>query len=305
MTKTEEATRSMYFKVEEFIDGSDLAVLALMPSFNSEYANFKTTLTEIREVSENQLYNRTGMRIEKELRENDMVDKAIVVSNKIRAYALDIADWYLFKSFNKTKSGIIRLRDTITLDYCQRVHDKANELLAALAPYEVTAAELTDLLAAIEEYKLWIPKPRTAIEKRRYLTEKLTELFAKAKKIVFVMDTQVGILLGSHPEWVKKYKLSRITVDIGSRALSLRGFVFDLSGNPIQKAVVEIEGLNLSKQTTAKGQFEFKSLPSGFQNVIIKRDGFDTYKTTVVIVQNQRTDIKVELKPVMHVAQVS
>jgi hypothetical protein len=89
MKKSMEATRSMFYKVEEFVDGSDPATLALMPSFNSEYVTFKAVIQKIRAASEDQMYNRTGLAVEKSIFENDMVNKAIIVSNKIRAYALD------------------------------------------------------------------------------------------------------------------------------------------------------------------------------------------------------------------------
>lgn len=298
MKKSMEATRSMYYKVEEFVDGSDPATLALMPSFNSEFVTFKAVIQKIRAVSEDQMYNRTGLAVEKSIFENDMVNKAIIVSNKIRAYALDQQNYYLFNSFNKSRSSIIKLKDTLTMDYCQRVHDKGNELLAALAPYELTAPELADLQDAVNIFQTWIPKPRTAIEQRRYLTELLKELFSQGRNLLFKMDIQAGILEASHNEWFKKYKLSRIIVDIGYRKLSLRGWVYDAAGNPLSKAVITIPKLEVSKTTTAKGQFEFKGLPSGFYNVDITREGYQPTNVSVAIVSNERLDIKVELKPV-------
>ncbi|WP_188361756.1 carboxypeptidase-like regulatory domain-containing protein [Flavobacterium orientale] len=295
MNRKQESKRSMFIVVEEFVQNSDASVLALMPNFNSEYQDFVTALNDLRAASEDQLYNRTGARVEKELLQTAMVDLSMNIASRIRAYAYDSGNWFLFRKVNKSRSSIAKMKDSLSMDYCQMVHDEGTALLASLGAYGVVAQDLTDLQAAITVYMEWLPKPRTAIVDRRVQTELVSQYLGVCSAKVAAMDVHVKMLEWSHPEFYERYTFSRKLVTPGYRKLSLRGTITNEMGEALAGAVVRIGSLGVSKRSTGNGNYEFKSLPAGVYNVSFELQGYETHTQPVAIVANERTDVNVQL----------
>jgi hypothetical protein len=305
MNRNQEAFRSMCFKVQEFVQNTDPALRAIMPTFNTTYALFENDLQELSEASKGQIVNRTGKTIEKINAKKDLIQKASNVSHKIRAYASDHNEMFLFHSCNKTVRGMSRLRQTLVTDYCQRIHNLATERLPQLAPYLVTPDELTALQTAINTYQTILPKPQALIDERKYLTQRIEELLSDLSKKLKKLDLQVLILKGSHPEWVTQFKLSRKIVQLGSRKTALKGTITDPNQKPLSNAEIHFPLLNSTRTSNQNGSFVFKSLPAGVHPIIIKRVGYQTLTTTVVIIQNEHQELKTQLTPLSSISEAS
>lgn len=295
MNRLQESYRSMYLVVERFIEASDPTVLALMPNFDSEFQEFKTAMLAINAASEQQIYNRTGIRAEKQQYQIELADLCVTLSAKVRAYAHDIGDINLFRRFDRQRSLILNLNDTLCRDYCQQVHDETLVLLPLLSTYLITTNELEDLQKAIDKFWEWVSKPRNSISERRVSTTNLAEAFEVCANKISGMDIHLRMLETSHPELYLNYVYRRKLVSPGYRKLSLRGIVQGSLGELLSGVTVKISTLNVETITTDKGYFEFKNLPPGVYMATYDLEGYETQSQPVAIVANERRDVTIVL----------
>jgi len=295
MNRLQESYRSMYLLVESFIESSDPAVLALMPNFDSEFQEFKVALEAVSSASEKQIYNRTGLRAQKETLQLEMVNLCLVIANRVRAYAYDTDDQFLYTRYDRQQSSLLKLSDTLCFDYCQMVHDETTNLLPLLTAYSITVDDLDDLQRAIDTFWEWVTKPRDAISDRRFSTLALANSLAVCAEKIKGMDIHMRMLETSHYEFYMQYTFRRKLITPGYRKLSLRGVVQSGLGELLSGVVVKIPMLNVEAITTDKGYFEFKHLPPGVYMTSYNLEGFESQTQPVAIVANERTDVSIDL----------
>ena len=295
MNRKQESYRSMYLVVQEFVNNADPSLRSQMPNFNQAFDDFEKALNNLRAASEEQLYNRTGNAVEKQLFQEAMAGLTVNISNRIRAYAYNNANWVLYRKVDKLRSVIIKLKDSICLDYCQMVHDEANAILPALTTYGVVAQDLTNLQDAITKYLEWLPKPRTAIVDRRIQTTAVAQFLADCANKATAMDVHVRMLETEEPTFFNQYFYSRKLVNPGYRTIPLRGTITNQSNIKLSGVVVRINSLNVATISTATGRYEFKNLPAGVFNATVELEGYETITQQVAIVANQRTDVNITL----------
>jgi hypothetical protein len=296
MNARQETKRSMFLVVEELINNTDPTVLATMPNFTPYFDEFKDGLTELRDASEEQIYSRLGYQMEKSEQRMLMSELCLNVSSRVKAYASNEGDSILFEKMNRKMYALKRLNDTLILDYCQQVHDKAEELLPSLASYGLIAADLVLLQDAIAAYLELIPKPRYEIVNRKQATRNIATHIAFCEEKLAKIDILVEMLEFSNPSFFVNYFDNRKLVNTGSRKISLRGTVTNEQGLKIEGAKVRISALNLEKTTTAKGYFEMKHVPPGVYTATFEKEGMVTESRAVAVSANLRTTVDVRLE---------
>lgn len=295
MNRRQESYRSMYLVVEQLVKNTDPALLAEMPNFAPAFLDFEKALSNLREASEEQLYNRTGNAEEKQIIRELMTNLTVNISNRIRAYAYDNGNMVLYRKVNLKKSFIERLKDTICLDYCQMVKDDAEAILTDLATYGVVAADLDALQVEITKYLEWLPKPRTATVNKRLQTAAVAQFLADCAISAETMDVHVRMLETQNPTFFNEYFYSRKLIAPAYRTIPLRGFISNVDGVKLKGAIVRISSLDIETKSTATGRFEFKNLPAGVYNATVNLEGFETITQRVAIVANERTDVNITL----------
>lgn len=305
MTRYQESKNTMYMVVDNYLNEADPAVLAMMPDFLTLFTDYKSELRDLQKYVKEQETLITGFRKEKFEHREKMIAVLLFVSTRIRAYAWSIGDQVLDDKASIAPSRLLRMSDTIVLSYAKKIHDLADEHLAALAPFGVDAAKLTELLDAHEAFRNWIPLTRAAIVNRKQMTKMIAQTIRTIDGLLTGMDKLVRTMQFVNFDFFDRYFDSRIIVNNATRRLSLRGWVYNEANQPILKAVVAIPSLGVSTKTTAKGEFEFRGIKGGMYTVEFSRSGYDLHKEVVVIVDNERTDVKVVLKDAERVAEAS
>jgi len=305
MNSIQESKRSMFLVVEEFINNSDSTVLAAMPNFETLFEDFQRGLSDLRVSSEKQIYSRLGYQMEKAEQRLVMADLCLNISGRVRAYASNINDPVLFEQMNRKRNAVLKLNDTLILDYCQQVHDKTETLLADLVTYGIVAADLQTFQDSIDNYLDLIPKPRFEIVNRKQATREVAESIAYCDEQLRLMDILVTMLEFSNTSFFINYFDNRKLVNTGSRAISFRGTVTDAEGALLQGVKVIIASLGLEKITTAKGNFEMKHVPPGVYTAIFEKEGMITFTAPIAISANQRTDLDVTLERIDSMRSVS
>lgn len=300
MRKFYEDQRSMFYVVEKFVQETDPAVLALMPSFGGAFSTFESIIKKIEIVQKRVVDKITGSRIEKQEKLLKMAQLTEEVAFRIKSYAIDIDDNELLKKLVRARvSLMVRMRDSIAADVCNSMIEKAQEHLAALAPYGVTAAEITALEDARTEFLTWKPAPRSAISNRKIANGEVVELIHQGMNLLNKMDVYFSTLKYSHTVLYETYLSKRMIVDTGGRKLSLRGVIFSDEGIALNDVTVKISGLDVQTLSSAKGNFEFKKLPAGIHMAEFSKFGYESTTTQFAVVDNQRTELKIEMKKVI------
>jgi len=134
------------------------------------------------------------------------------------AYASDIEDLTLQGKVDFSPSELKQVRDSITLQRCQLIHDEANGVIGSLGSYGVVAGDLTDLQAKIDAYAGAVAAPRTATAEHKGATDEIAKFIKKCDSILKnKMDTLMKNFKVSNPRFYKLYFDARIIVDIGIR----------------------------------------------------------------------------------------
>lgn len=217
MTDKQENKRSMYIAVQKTCNANN-TVWSGLPAFVTAFGEFETTLADIdtqRTIQEGKI---TGIAENKSKEEEEMRQVTIEMASAVFAYASKINDNELKEKVNYTPSDLRNSRDTILKDICQTIHDEAANVIADLADYGKTPADLTNLQKEIDDFVAILAKPRTAIGTRATATSKLIELFQQGDDLLKnQLDKLMVNFQTSEPKFFSQYQSSRIIIDLGIR----------------------------------------------------------------------------------------
>jgi hypothetical protein len=287
--------RRMFYVVERFLSQADPAILAQMPGMAAAVMELQDIIQEIAQTSSSRLLGSSGLTLGKQERKEVMCRLAYTVGMRLQCYAMDSGQPTLFK-MGISFSVLQRQRSTVCADHGNRVYSRAEEHLAALAPYVVTAAMLQELRDAIDDFVDWIPKPRVAIVNRKCLTSDLYGLVRKGMKLLDRVDVYVASLKFTEPSFYEHYRSRRKLVRYGVRHLSLRGVVRNEQGDLLAHVKVSIPELGLESKTTDRGYFQVKRVKEGIRRVVFERTGYESLEQMTAVVRNQRTDLVVVME---------
>ena len=295
MNAKQENRLTMCLVVVDYLKLVSPAIISQMPGFADLFDLFNRNVDELRVMKQGQRLNRKGLKTTKVNYKVVMIDFALEMSSRVRAYALAIDDFVLLDEMDYKEYKFDRMRDSDVADDCQTIYDKANGLARELALYGVTEENLAELQRSINEYNLYLPLPRAGIINRKTITEDIRNLFDVNDLILKKMDGLSLMLKNTEKKYYTKYFDSRKVVVTGGRVIALRGFVTDEEGVALKRVTVSITELDYSTYTTAKGYYSYKNLPSGVFTVVYARDGYTVYSTQLAITDTLRTEFDVVL----------
>ena len=218
MTDKQENKRSMYLTVEKVCNDNN-NIWNTMPAFVETFTDFQTILADIDAQARIQEGKTTGITQNKQKEEDEMIQATIEIAAAVYAYAARIGDNELKAKVNYTPSRLHRSRDTILKDICQKIHDAANEVIAELADYGKTPADLNQQQQEIDDYAAILADPRAAIGTRATATSTLVTLFRQGDDhLKNRLDKLMVAYQNSEPQFYNKYQSARTIVDLGKGA---------------------------------------------------------------------------------------
>ncbi len=119
-----------------------------------------------------------------------------------------------------TPSGLDKLGDEELANRATTILARANTMKSALAPMQVTQANLDELDQALQAFQATKAKPRTAVAERMAQTESLPSLVRDGSNILRnQIDPLVNLFRRSNPDFVSGYRSARVIIDrAGSHA---------------------------------------------------------------------------------------
>jgi len=147
-----------------------------------------------------------------------MIQATVEIAAAVFAYASKINDNELKQKVNYTPSDLRNSRDTILKDICQTIHNEANAVVANLADYGKTPADLAQQQQEIDDFAAILAKPRTAIGTRATATTRLVALFQQGDDLLKnQLDKLMVNYQTSEPKFHNQYQNARIIIDLGRR----------------------------------------------------------------------------------------
>lgn len=256
------------------------AIIALVVAFQNALTALKAKVAEIEETAELNSLSLTGITADKVNLKLILCQLAADLAGMIYAYASETANQTLKQEVNFSLTKLQKTRDSETALVCQAIHDRAFELKDVLENYGVTVEMLTALQTAINDYAAALPKPRTAIGKRKTRKEIIKQLFKELDEILNErMDALMGKFRTTHPEFYQTYFNLREIVDPSTTTTTLKGTITDsATATPIKNATITVVELSKTAQTDSAGEYSIKPIEHGKYTVKIEKEGYQTFE---------------------------
>ena len=279
MNAGQEAKLTMYRATERH-DDDNSTIIAAVPAFQTAFTNFKAKIAANINTAQLKDTPLTDIVVNKSSSRQTLGEIATDTAGIIFAFASAMGNQTLKQEVNFNLSKLLQTRDDQLTPRCQNIHARGIENKDALIDYGITAAKLTALQTAINNYAAETPKPRTALSQRKTLTSNLRQLFKDADAILTEqMDKLVSNFKAANPDFVATYETVRIIIDPAITTTQLKGIVTDKSnGNPIKNATVTIVELSKTTKTNFAGAYSFKPVANGTYTVTITATGFDNFQ---------------------------
>lgn len=307
MTDPQENRLTMYYAVIRIVDKYN-AVWSPNVPFSTSYALFKTKVTGLETQRNLQMAETVGSAKDKAVKRQTLITKAYFITARMQSYAATISNVELAGNVNVPKSEFEKQRDTDLVGLCNNMLARANANAAALVPYGVTAALLTDLQAAITAYSNVISTPRAAIVGVKFATEALKTLFDEASAILTTrMDKDMVLYEFSNVEFYTNYFDARkiINTSTSKRAVSgvitegdtdipVVGVSISILSAPGSASRVDggLKSKPVKKKTSAKGGFYQTNLAPGTYTVKLEKLGFVSKTVTINVVEGETVKIE-------------
>lgn len=213
MTDKQENKLSMYLTTEEVLDNNN-AVWSGTPAFVTAKAQFSAHIDTIEATRGGQELDRKGIAENKKNKKEDAIAKALPIIGGLVAFASATGDTQLRQEVDYTERELSRMRDTILSDALLIISARATTHTADLVNYNVSGAQITAFATAVNDYKVTVPKPRTAISERKTLTSNLDETFDAADLLLEEqLDPLAKTFEPTNPDFFSDYTNARIIVD--------------------------------------------------------------------------------------------
>ena len=307
MKNSQEDRLSMYLALKDFLI-QNAGITKELPNFESNFGEFQNLITEIKSIAEKQKDDKSGLtKVKKELRDK-LITLSLDNSLKLNAYAVDTNKTKLKSAVKTTRTKLSKAPDTALRDYAKLIYDKAQGNIDSLADYGINPATQTVFLEASNAYFTAIAGPRTGISERRQATLKLGELLDKADIVISRMDSSIGIIKLSQPDFVNGFNGSKKVVETGKGSLALKASVTEINTGTAIKGVLfsfkpegsalegTISNIEIVKKSAKKGIFIIKSMPSGTYTVYITKPGYKDKIVRVAIANGEMSELKVEME---------
>ena len=204
-----------------------LAVLGVMQKYNSLWsvmtamADMVTRLqdltTSIQEASGVQGSPLTGIAGGKRRKRIEMTNQTLAIAGDLHALAVKNGNTAMQAKCDIQPTDLNRLGDTEVAPRCQEIRDLANTNAAALVAFGVTAADITALQTAIDDYKALMTKPREAVVARKGVTTDIGDTEDAATELLETeLDKSMKKFETKNADFFGEYKNARMIIDLGA-----------------------------------------------------------------------------------------
>jgi hypothetical protein len=213
MTQDQDNITTMFETTITFLDANN-SVWSATPAFADAVTRAKTGAAAINTSTDSQQTPTSGVTGDKADARNDLEEKTLEIADQLSALATKNGDNDLGAKVEMTKSSLDKMTDSDLEQTAERVAGLATDNIAALAAFDVTAADVTALTTARTTFAGIKTSPRQAAVGRKTQTESLPQLIANVRSIFRnEIDKMVTKKKKANPDFYAGYFAARIIVN--------------------------------------------------------------------------------------------
>lgn len=292
MKARDEAKLNMYDAVITHANANP-AIIATVPAFQTTMNAFgviRTNLVSALQLAESET---SGVAIDKSVARETLTNLTLQNAGALFAYAASVNNNELREKARITRTKLDRLRDELLKPQCQEIHDLANDNIAALPTFGITAGTLALYQAAIDNYDASVAKPRNAVSQRVAYKETIKTLFQQGDNLLKnQLDKLAEQFKSGNAEFYNAYKSNRVILDPGSSPTQASGTIVEVTtNNPIAGVLVKALTTTYSATTALDGTYSLKIPVPGTYTIEFSKTGYKTNTKDIEIVLGQTTEL--------------
>lgn len=295
MTRKQFANLRMYTAVDVVLTNF-AAVVATVPALAAFQTELQSNISALLSNAEIQDTAADGVAVDKEQKRLSLCRSSATMAGIVKAMAEETGNTLLAAQMDITYSDLLRLKDGILAERCTTIHDAANDNLAALANYNITAARLTALTAAIDAFKNANTAPRSAEIEITAATTTVALTIKETKSLLEKrMDKVMEDFRDSNVDFYNQYKAARVVQDAATFVTRLTGMV-RAAGAALSAVTITVEGKPYNTTTKPDGTYELRITVPGLYSIKFSKAGYtDKVVNNVEIKLGEETKLDVEM----------
>ena len=203
----------MFGTTISFLDENN-SVWSGTAAFADAMTRAKTGVTAIDESVSTQEAPTSGVTGDKAQARADLEEKTLEIADQLAALAVKNGDNDLAAKVEMTKSSLDKMADNALDQTAERVSGLVTDNMSALAAFDVTAADVTELDAARTAFEGRKTSTREAAVGRKTQTDSLPQLIANVRSIFRnEIDKMVTKKKKANPDFYDGYFAARIIVN--------------------------------------------------------------------------------------------
>jgi hypothetical protein len=213
------------------------------------------------------------------------------IAEALTAMATIAADTDLLRASKLTARIINRAAEDALLGIVKRITDLATTHAAALTPYGISPALVSDCVAKSTAFSALTGDPAAQVQERRLQTIALENYRKGGVEACRNLDPQVRVIGHTAAQFAYSYFEARKLRKVGHRKRALQVRVTSADGKPVVNAMITIPGVKVKRKTTEKGQAYIQHLPEGEHKLRVEAEGF-LMKEVPVFISKQERELK-------------
>ena len=170
---------NMYRSTQQLCN-DNATITASHAAFTQAFKAFTTKITNITGAATVESQITSGIAIDKTVAKKTLCQNGADVAGIIFAFASNTKNNTLKQAVNYSISDLLRIKSDLLVATCKNIYDAANNNLAALAAYGITAATLKPFQTAMDNYSASAPKTHTAKSVKSTYTDNIKTLIREA-----------------------------------------------------------------------------------------------------------------------------
>jgi len=310
MTDRQDAVVSMYQEVDRLFE-SNAEKVSKDEILKKHAKEFHTNVVDIARYMQAQEFDSKGFALKKKQEKANLSDFIFKLTSAFCSFGVDTDNQPIVEEFNLSESHVNKMNDADFVNYANRLTTSLDEYIKELKPYHITADELVNLTKLTGDYSDLLHIPNEVIKGKSIATEKIKELITKCHKILDnSIDRDMIYYENTDESFYKEYKKRREIHDNNSKALSVKGKVYDADNTcddaktqcPLEhvKVIAKFKPGHAWKEmhtvTSEKGNFQFKGIPDGKCTLTFELVYYDTVSKSIAVFSKEATKVDIEMK---------
>lgn len=212
--RTTHNNRIRMFKATNAVLAENKPTWTGMAPFAAAVQKFTDKIAAIDSAAQKQETVTAGAALDRESARDDLEDVLFLASEALGVLAHGADDNALRDLTDVRPSRLQRMSDEELANLAHSIVAQTTGRTTELATLQVSAANLTELNQALEDFEGSKSAPRAAIANRMAQTESLAELIREANDILRnELDRMVNLFRRSNPDFVAAYRGARVIID--------------------------------------------------------------------------------------------